>query len=195
MRILPTLICLAVIAALALIYSGVRAARIPDAADQQVQLPAPQKGWVVRRFGEHHFSVAYPRQWHLAEQQPVAGSSGRWALGPKGATYAAMFITHYRLPKAPGGDGERKQIRREVEYSLRATGAPARLRKVDDPEQLGDRETWAYRYRASGLDIRTDLVLFDRHLFQIACQSRPGKEGEKLRRLCARVRSQLLFEG
>lgn len=201
----PTALTFALIAVLAVVYAGVRHARValeshaPGKAQsgpggQTATRPAKDGTVAVRALKS---TVTVPASWRHAEQQRPAGAVSRHAYGPAGARDEALFITRYRLARAPRTSGQMRQVRLEARSSLRATGAPASIHAVKGG-RLADKRTWHYRYMVrtrTNTRLRVDvaLVVDGRDLLQIACQSRPGTAGRAVRVGCSRARRTLRF--
>lgn len=178
-QVLPSLITLVLIIALAMFFMAARAAR---------KVAVPEERWETSKLEQKDFTLSYrhPEEWVAARQKAVARGSYRAAIGPRDSREQALFVTRYRLNDEARSDKDKQRLKREVRRSLRRTGAPSSLREID-AGRVDLKYTWGYQYQTRRLHIRTVFALDDKNLFQFSCQSAKGEKGKAKRETCEKI--------
>lgn len=167
----PALAIGALIAVMALLYFGMRSARVP------AELPTQQ------RLG---LTIPVPEGWKLAAQRSPSGADGRVALGAPASRRQAMFITRYRLQKeVKDPSSQAGQLRR----SLASTGGPSSV-SLTETKVAGNKGLEG-SFKAAGLRITTWVFFSGRSSWQLSCQSMPGNGGKGTRERCQQIVDQL----
>jgi len=179
-QVVPTLVMIALIVVAAVVYIGVRSARLsltPGHDGKTVQAQAADATFLI------------PKGWKIAQQGAVSGGVSRYATGPAGARQDALFITRYPLTDNPTSDKQQQEMLAEAQASLQATGAG----KLTQPQKLevGGRPAWLYRFKHDRLSVSAYLVLREDDkqptLYQLSCQSSAGAAGQPVREGCKSV--------
>lgn len=176
---LPSLITLVLIVALAMFFMAARAAR---------KVAVPEESWGTSKLEQKGFSISYrhPQEWVKARQKAVARGSYRAAIGPRHSRDQALFVTRYRLNDEARSEKDKQRLKREVRRSLRATGAPSNLKEID-AGRVDMKHTWGYEYKAGRLQVRAVFALDGEDLFQFSCQSLRGEKGKVNREICEKI--------